>query len=124
MSMNFLISIYGKVALSLKEMIYRRFAHCFKEIEAITNLFEKNYFCALAPCILKKLENIMLMKFSITSKERMHLTITRHFALPEEGVNVNTLIQHILVTELDKLLDSQLHSPSSTEQPIVRSDCD
>ncbi|MDQ0802747.1 hypothetical protein [Priestia megaterium] len=51
------------------------------------------------------------------------MEIIRRYAAPEEAVNVKNIIQDLLVTELDKIMDSQLKEGFPTESNSSESDC-
>jgi len=63
------------------------------------------------------------MKNLIEEKERVHLKVIRRYAAPEEAVNIKNIIQDLLVTELDKIMNSQLKEDSLTESNSLDSDC-
>ena len=51
------------------------------------------------------------------------MEIIRRYAAPEEAVNVKNIIHDLLVTELDKIMNSQLKDDSLTESNSPDSDC-
>ncbi|MFE4029475.1 hypothetical protein ACFX4N_25305 [Priestia sp. YIM B13551] len=51
------------------------------------------------------------------------MKVIRCYAAPEEAVNVKNIIQDLLVTELDKIMNSQLKDDSLTESNSLDSDC-
>lgn len=51
------------------------------------------------------------------------MEIIRRYATPEEAVNVKNIIQDLLVTELDKIMNSQLKEDFSNESNSLDSDC-
>jgi len=51
------------------------------------------------------------------------LEIIRRYAAPEEAINVKNIIQDLLVSELDKIMDLQLKEDFSTESNSPDSDC-
>ncbi|WP_176550149.1 hypothetical protein [Priestia megaterium] len=51
------------------------------------------------------------------------MEIIRRYAAPEEAVNVKNIIQDLLITELDKIMDLQLKDDSLTESNSLNSDC-
>ena len=51
------------------------------------------------------------------------MEIIRRYATPEKAINVKNIIQELLVTELDKIMNSQLKEDSLTESNSLDSDC-
>jgi len=51
------------------------------------------------------------------------LKVIRRYAAPEEAVNIKNIIQDLLVTELDKMMNSQLKEDFPTESNSPDSDC-
>lgn len=51
------------------------------------------------------------------------MEIIRRYAPPEEAINVKNIIQDLLATELDKIMDLQLKEDSLTESNSLDSDC-
>lgn len=51
------------------------------------------------------------------------MEIIRRYATPEEAINVKNIIQDLLVTELDKIMDLQLKDDSLTEGNSLDSEC-
>ncbi|MGG0464815.1 hypothetical protein [Priestia aryabhattai] len=51
------------------------------------------------------------------------MEIIRCYAAPEEAVNVRNIIQELLATELDKIMNSQLKDDSLAESNSLDSDC-
>ncbi|MBY0008679.1 hypothetical protein H7K05_25500 [Priestia aryabhattai] len=51
------------------------------------------------------------------------MEIIRRYATPEEAVNVKSIIQELLVTELDKIMNLQLKAESLAESISLDSDC-
>ena len=51
------------------------------------------------------------------------MEIIRRYASAEEAVNIKNIIQDLLATELDNILNSQSKDNSSTENNNLGSDC-